>query len=54
MRLSLLPAKIKKQDKHKRAMVDDESILIDYEEIINLDETHLNHKRNKTNVDNVQ
>ena len=35
-------------------MVDDESILIDYEEIIDLDETHLNHKRKKTNVDNVQ
>jgi hypothetical protein len=43
-----------KQDKHKRAMVDDESIPIDYEEIIDLDETHLNHKRKKTNVDNVQ
>ena len=35
-------------------MVDDESIPIDYEEIIDLDETHLNHKRKKTNVDNVQ
>jgi hypothetical protein len=43
-----------KKDKHKRAMADDESILIDYEEIIDLDETHLNHKRKKTNVDNVQ
>jgi hypothetical protein len=43
-----------KQDKCKRAMVDDESIPIDYEEIIDLDETHLNHKRKKTNVDNVQ
>ena len=36
-----------KQDKRKRAMVDDESIPIDYEEIIDLDETHLNHKRKK-------
>jgi hypothetical protein len=36
-----------KQDKHKRAMADDESIPIDYEEIIDLDETHLNHKRKK-------
>ena len=35
-------------------MTDDESIPIDYEEIIDLDETHLNHKRKKTNVDNVQ
>jgi hypothetical protein len=35
-------------------MVDDESIPIDYEEIIDLDETHLNNKRKKTNVDNVQ
>jgi hypothetical protein len=35
-------------------MVDDESIPIDYEEIIDLDETHLNHKRKKTNVDNAQ
>jgi hypothetical protein len=43
-----------KQDKCKRVMVDDESIPIDYEEIIDLDETHLNHKRKKTNVDNVQ
>jgi hypothetical protein len=43
-----------KQDKHKRTMVDEESIPIDYEEIIDLDETHLNHKRKKTNVDNVQ
>jgi hypothetical protein len=43
-----------KQDKHKRVMVDDESIPIDYEEIIDLDETHLNHKRRKINVDNVQ
>jgi hypothetical protein len=43
-----------KQDKLKRAMIDDESIPIDYEEIIDLDETHLNHKREKTNVDNVQ
>jgi hypothetical protein len=43
-----------KQDKRKRAMVDDESIPIDYEEIIDLDETHLNHKRKKTNVDDVQ
>ena len=46
--------KINKQDKHKRVMVDDESIPIDYEEIIDLDETHLNQKRKKTNVDNVQ
>ena len=29
-------------------MDDDESIPIDYEEIIDLDETHLNHKRKKT------
>jgi hypothetical protein len=43
-----------KQDKHKRVMDDDESIPIDYEEIIDLDETHLNHKRKKKNVDNVQ
>jgi hypothetical protein len=43
-----------KQDKHKRVMDDDEYIPIDYEEIIHLDGTHLNHKRNKTNVDNVQ
>jgi hypothetical protein len=35
-------------------MVDYESIPIDYEEIIDLYETHLNHKRKKTNVDNVQ
>jgi hypothetical protein len=28
-------------------MVDDESIPIDYEEIIDLDEIHLNHKRKK-------
>jgi hypothetical protein len=35
-------------------MVDDESIPIDYEDIIDLDEKHLNHKRKKTNVDNVQ
>jgi hypothetical protein len=31
MRLSLLLAKNNKQDKHKRAMDDDESIPIDYE-----------------------
>jgi hypothetical protein len=37
-----------KQDKHKRVMDDDDSIPITYEEIINLDETHLNHKRKKT------
>ena len=35
-------------------MDEDDSIPIDYEEIIGLDETHLNHKRKKTNVDNVQ
>ena len=35
-------------------MVDDKSVPIDYEEIIDLDEAHLNHKRKKTNVDNVQ
>jgi hypothetical protein len=35
-------------------MVDDESIPIDYEEIIDLDEIHLNHQRKKTNVDIVQ
>ena len=35
-------------------MVDGESIPIVYEEIIDLDETHLNHKRKKTNVDNFQ
>ena len=36
-------------------MVDDESIPIDYEEIVDLYETHLNHKRNKENVvDDVQ
>jgi hypothetical protein len=43
-----------KQDKCKRAMDDDESIPIDYKEIIDLDETHLNHKRKKKMVDNVQ
>ena len=32
----------------------DDSIPIDYKEIIDLDETHLNHKRKKVNVDNVQ
>jgi hypothetical protein len=48
------PLKNNKQDKHKRVMFDDESIPIDYEEIIDLDETHLNHKRKKTNVYNVQ
>ena len=31
-------------------MTEDDSIPIDYEEIIYLDETHLNHKRKKTNV----
>jgi hypothetical protein len=36
-------------------MADDESIPIDYEEIIDLYETHLNHKRKKENVvDDVQ
>jgi hypothetical protein len=35
-------------------MVDDDSIPIDYEEIIDLDEIHLNHKRKKKNVHNVQ
>jgi hypothetical protein len=39
-----------KQDKRKRAMAEDDSIPIDYEEIIDLDETHLNHKRKKENV----
>jgi len=39
-----------KQKKHKRAMPRDDSIPIDYEEIIDLDETHLNHKRRKSNV----
>jgi hypothetical protein len=39
-----------KLNKHKRAMVDDDSIPIDYEEIVDLDETHLNHKRKKSNV----
>jgi hypothetical protein len=29
---------------------EDDSIPIDYEEIIDLDETHLNHKRKKENV----
>jgi hypothetical protein len=44
-----------KQYKHKRAMDDDDSIPIDYEEIVDLDETHLNHKRKKKNViDDVQ
>jgi hypothetical protein len=31
-------------------MDEDDSIPIDYEEIIDLDETHLKHKRNKSNV----
>ena len=31
-------------------MADDDSIPIDYEEIVDLDETHLNHKRKKENV----
>jgi hypothetical protein len=31
-------------------MNDDDSIPIDYEEIVNLNETHLNHKGKKTNV----
>jgi hypothetical protein len=31
-----------------------ESIPIDYEEIVHLDETHLNHKRKKINFDDVQ
>jgi hypothetical protein len=36
-------------------MTIDESIPFDYEEIIDLDETHLNHKRKKENVvDDVQ
>jgi hypothetical protein len=35
-------------------MDDDKSISIDYEEIIDLYETHLNHKWKKTNDDNVQ
>jgi hypothetical protein len=35
-------------------MDDDESIPIAYEEIIDLDETHLNHKRKKINVDDIQ
>jgi hypothetical protein len=48
------PRKKNKQDKCQRVMADDESIPIDYEEIIDLDEIHLNHKRKKTNVDNVQ
>ena len=34
-------------------MANDEFVPIDYEEIIDLDETHLNRKRKKTNVDNV-
>ena len=50
----ITPRKKNKQDKCKRTMVDDESIPIDYEEIIDLDEIHLNHQRKKTNVDNVQ
>jgi hypothetical protein len=36
-----------KQDKRKRAMANNESIPIDHEEIVGLDETHLNHKRKK-------
>jgi hypothetical protein len=43
-----------KQDKHKRTIDDDESTPMDYEEIIDLYETHLNHKRKKTNIDDVQ
>jgi hypothetical protein len=39
-----------KEEKCKRVMTEDDSIPIDYEEIIDLDETHLNHKRKKTNV----
>jgi hypothetical protein len=35
-------------------VVDDKSIPIEYEEIIYLHETHLNNKRQKTNIDNVQ
>jgi hypothetical protein len=50
----ITPRKKNKKDKCKKMMVDGESILIDYEEIIDLDETHLNCKRKKTNVDNVQ
>jgi hypothetical protein len=50
----ITPHKKNKQDKHKKAMVNDESIPIDYEERIDLDQTHLNHKKKKTNVDNVQ
>jgi hypothetical protein len=50
----ITPRKNNKQDKQKRVMDDDESIPIDYEEIVDLYETHLNHKRKKTNVDDVQ
>jgi hypothetical protein len=36
-------------------ITNDDSIPIDYEEIVDLDETHLNHKRKKANVvDDVQ
>jgi hypothetical protein len=44
----ITPHKNNKQDKQKRVMANDESIPIDYEEIVDLDETHLNHKRKKS------
>jgi hypothetical protein len=39
-----------KQEKHKREIHMDDFIPIDYEEIVDLDKTHLNHKRRKSNV----
>jgi len=39
-----------KQEKCKRTMPKDDSIPIDYEDIVDLDETHLNNKRRKSNV----
>ena len=45
-----IPQKNTKQHKHKRGMANDDFICSDYEEIVELDETHLNCKKRKSKV----
>ena len=47
-----IPHKKTKQHKHIRGMANDDFIPSDYEYIVELDETHLNHKKRKAKVVN--
>jgi hypothetical protein len=46
----ITPQKKNKPHKRKRGMANDDFIPSDYEEIVELDETHLNRKKRKTKV----